>query len=148
MDLNVNRCICGNEQNYKECCGRLIEYRQSAQSALELMRSRYSAYVLQNGQYLYETCSKKLKNKEEAEAINEENIEWLGLTIESYNEKEVVFMAYYKENSIIQVMKEHSFFIIEDGNYRYDRGEIMEAKISRNDPCPCASGKKYKKCCG
>jgi hypothetical protein len=22
------------------------------------------------------------------------------------------------------------------------------AKIGRNDPCPCASGKKYKKCCG
>ena len=23
----------------------------------------------------------------------------------------------------------------------------LEKKISRNDPCPCASGKKYKKCC-
>jgi preprotein translocase subunit SecA len=22
------------------------------------------------------------------------------------------------------------------------------AKIGRNDPCPCGSGKKYKKCCG
>ena len=21
-------------------------------------------------------------------------------------------------------------------------------KIGRNDPCPCGSGKKYKKCCG
>jgi uncharacterized protein YchJ len=24
----------------------------------------------------------------------------------------------------------------------------QEAKIGRNDPCPCGSGKKYKKCCG
>ena len=23
-----------------------------------------------------------------------------------------------------------------------------ENKIGRNDPCPCGSGKKYKKCCG
>jgi SWIM/SEC-C metal-binding protein len=23
-----------------------------------------------------------------------------------------------------------------------------EEKIGRNDPCPCNSGKKYKKCCG
>ncbi|ETA81285.1 SEC-C metal-binding domain-containing protein [Youngiibacter fragilis] len=23
-----------------------------------------------------------------------------------------------------------------------------EVKIGRNDPCPCGSGKKYKKCCG
>ncbi|WP_304055492.1 SEC-C metal-binding domain-containing protein [Nitrosomonas communis] len=22
------------------------------------------------------------------------------------------------------------------------------AKVGRNDPCPCGSGKKYKKCCG
>ncbi|MCW3100962.1 MAG: yecA, partial [Chthonomonadaceae bacterium] len=25
---------------------------------------------------------------------------------------------------------------------------IAEAKVGRNDPCPCGSGKKYKKCCG
>lgn len=25
---------------------------------------------------------------------------------------------------------------------------IKEDKIGRNDPCPCGSGKKYKKCCG
>ncbi|MCI6277572.1 MAG: SEC-C domain-containing protein, partial [Clostridium sp.] len=23
-----------------------------------------------------------------------------------------------------------------------------DAKVGRNDPCPCESGKKYKKCCG
>ncbi len=23
-----------------------------------------------------------------------------------------------------------------------------EHKVGRNDPCPCGSGKKYKKCCG
>ena len=23
-----------------------------------------------------------------------------------------------------------------------------ERKVGRNEPCPCASGKKYKKCCG
>ncbi len=23
-----------------------------------------------------------------------------------------------------------------------------EKRIGRNDPCPCGSGKKYKKCCG
>jgi len=25
---------------------------------------------------------------------------------------------------------------------------IRSEKIGRNDPCPCGSGKKYKKCCG
>jgi preprotein translocase subunit SecA len=26
--------------------------------------------------------------------------------------------------------------------------KIPEVKVGRNDPCPCGSGKKYKKCCG
>ena len=25
---------------------------------------------------------------------------------------------------------------------------VREKKVGRNDPCPCGSGKKYKKCCG
>jgi SWIM/SEC-C metal-binding protein len=25
---------------------------------------------------------------------------------------------------------------------------VQSEKIGRNDPCPCGSGKKYKKCCG
>ena len=25
---------------------------------------------------------------------------------------------------------------------------VVKEKIGRNDPCPCNSGKKYKKCCG
>jgi len=27
-------------------------------------------------------------------------------------------------------------------------GEVARRKIGRNEPCPCGSGKKYKKCCG
>jgi SWIM/SEC-C metal-binding protein len=26
--------------------------------------------------------------------------------------------------------------------------QVAEKKVGRNDPCPCGSGKKYKKCCG
>jgi uncharacterized protein len=28
------------------------------------------------------------------------------------------------------------------------RLNAARAKIGRNDPCPCQSGQKYKKCCG
>ncbi len=140
--------MCGNALSFEACCGKFISKEETPKSAVALMRSRYSAYVLKNGQYLYDTCSKQLQNREDIEAINQHEIEWLGLKIESFSDKEVTFMAYYKENSTMAVMKEHSFFIIEDGEYRYDRGEILKAEISRNELCPCASGKKYKKCCG
>ncbi|SKA96694.1 SEC-C motif-containing protein [Caloramator quimbayensis] len=32
--------------------------------------------------------------------------------------------------------------------YNIDHTVVKENKIGRNDPCPCGSGKKYKKCCG
>ena len=31
---------------------------------------------------------------------------------------------------------------------RQSKTVIKKEKIGRNDPCPCGSGKKYKKCCG
>ena len=32
--------------------------------------------------------------------------------------------------------------------YSRSKTVVKEPKIGRNDPCPCGSGKKYKKCCG
>lgn len=34
-----------------------------------------------------------------------------------------------------------------DGMLCFDRGHKNEDKTGRNEPCPCGSGKKYKKCC-
>ncbi|MFR5266406.1 SEC-C metal-binding domain-containing protein [Clostridium sp.] len=32
--------------------------------------------------------------------------------------------------------------------YKKSKTIVKEPKVGRNDPCPCGSGKKYKKCCG
>lgn len=32
--------------------------------------------------------------------------------------------------------------------FRKSKTVVKEVRIGRNDPCPCGSGKKYKKCCG
>jgi SWIM/SEC-C metal-binding protein len=32
--------------------------------------------------------------------------------------------------------------------YRRSRTVVKEKTPGRNDPCPCGSGKKFKKCCG
>lgn len=32
--------------------------------------------------------------------------------------------------------------------FRQENVFVSETKVGRNDPCPCGSGKKYKKCCG
>ncbi len=33
-------------------------------------------------------------------------------------------------------------------SYKKSKTVVKGEKIGRNDPCPCGSGKKYKKCCG
>lgn len=143
-----NRCLCGNDLDYAACCGRFLERNEAPQSALELMRSRYSAYVLKKGQYLHDTCSAHLQADEAIEEIFEQKIEWLGLKIVESSEEMVTFMAYYRENGRVEVMKERSFFTKEAGVFTYDRGELMKAEIARNESCPCQSGKKFKRCCG
>ncbi len=35
-----------------------------------------------------------------------------------------------------------------DGTVSTNRTVVKKNKVGRNDPCPCGSGKKYKKCCG
>ena len=37
---------------------------------------------------------------------------------------------------------------VEAANYNPKKGTVHVYKVGRNDPCPCGSGKKYKKCCG
>jgi len=34
------------------------------------------------------------------------------------------------------------------GQQKIKQIKLAQPKVGRNDPCPCGSGKKYKKCCG
>lgn len=48
-------------------------------------------------------------------------------------------------------MKDHEAEYMEEGSAKKPHVETVVhegPKIGRNDPCPCGSGKKYKKCCG
>ena len=35
-----------------------------------------------------------------------------------------------------------------EGSGKSETVRREEEKVGRNEPCPCGSGKKYKKCCG
>jgi SEC-C motif len=40
-------------------------------------------------------------------------------------------------------------YVVPDGYSQTETGALVrQEKTGRNDPCPCGSGKKYKKCCG
>lgn len=156
-------CPCNSKKNYAECCDPIIQ-QTSAPTALKLMRSRYTAYTKGLASYLYETTHSSVRkqyNVKEIEKWSKEN-NWTQLEIVSVEHGSVrdergtvEFKAYFtNKEGKQQVHHEKSTFLKDGGNWFYVDGVInpkeidLMKKVSRNDPCPCGSGKKYKKCCG
>nr|WP_246580074.1 YchJ family metal-binding protein [Candidatus Sodalis endolongispinus] len=122
----------------------------------QLMRSRYSAYVLQNVNYLIATWHPQAG----AEAWRDEitagfgTTRWRGLEVQECATGQdsdtgyVTFLArFYDErqrrNGFIH---ERSRFVRLNERWYYVDGRHIVP--GRNAPCPCGSGLKYKKCCG
>jgi SEC-C motif-containing protein len=53
--MKKNECPCGSEKTLQACCGPWLSGQKSAPTAEALMRSRYTAYVLKNVDYLVQT---------------------------------------------------------------------------------------------
>ena len=149
-------CYCGSAQPFDECCNRYIQGVDNAPCALTLMKSRYSAFCTQAIDYLCTTCSTKalLNNSRDevaqfasaASFIKLEIVDSELVAIPAY----VEFKAHYLHNNTLCCIHERSAFVKDQGSWRYDEGElfpVQEVKLNRNDPCPCDSGKKFKKCC-
>lgn len=125
------------------------------------MRARYSAHVLGLVDFVVATYHPSCKAEQYREGIAESvHSEWLGLEVHnsqiaSDTEGYVEFKAFYREQGKEYCLHEKSRFLREMvGNSRqwfYIDGEYPDnstpEKVGRNDPCPCGSGKKFKKCC-
>ncbi|QOP45214.1 YchJ family protein [Sulfurimonas paralvinellae] len=142
-------CICGKSQDFSKCCEPLILKKELPKSPEALMCSRYSAYVIGNGDYLVYSAVQQNRYADDIALIEEfsNSVEWLKLDVLHTKENQVEFKAYYRDNKGIQVLHEKSTFVKIDDEWKYKDGELFNTKIERNGPCPCGSGKKYKKCC-
>lgn len=153
-------CICGSGIETNDCCAS-FHAGKLAPTALALMRSRYAAYVLGNIDYIARTCTEDLRKDFNIldTARYSKEVEWLGLKIirtvdggVADQTGQVEFSADYKYQGKIHTQHELSNFNRVDDAWLYSGHEITSAittdKTGRNDPCPCGSGKKYKKCCG
>ncbi len=141
------QCPCKSGFEYTECCEPLIKRKKEASTPLELMRSRYSAFVLgEVGYLIYSDTHSSEADKEELLAFSK-GVEWIGLSIVEANENVVEFKAYYNIGGKTELLHEKSRFIQVEDKWKYDTGELFHSKIERNISCPCGSGKKFKKCC-
>ena len=165
METTTDTCPCGSNVAYNECCLPLIKGDRLALTAEELMRSRYSAYAMKEIRYLLSSLHPDHRTDfdEKTTRAWAESSEWHKLeivrTIEGGpedNEGKVEFIATYTDKGINREHHEISTFKKEAGTWYLVNGEVQPPKpviratpkTGRNDPCPCGSGMKFKKCCG
>ncbi|MBR9727260.1 YchJ family protein [Shewanella intestini] len=148
----MKTCACGSKTPYDECCLPFHLGQQLPQSAVQLMRSRYCAFVEKRYQYILDTHAKAFRQGLTINLLAQDAPEWLGLQVitaqEAKNQATVSFKAWYIVAKQIDVIYESSSFIKQDGRWFYTEGEQMTAPLpKRNEPCVCNSGKKFKQCC-
>jgi SEC-C motif-containing protein len=125
-----------------------------------LMRSRFTAHVARDYAHLHRSYQKTANEPYIAEPDAGAR-DWTRLVIHSHDlgnrpdTSFVDFTAYYRESNTEQAFHEKAEFQRIEGNWLYIRPvrqgpaptKSTHAKVGRNDPCPCGSGKKHKHCC-
>ena len=162
----MKKCPCCSGKEYSLCCEPYHLGVKTAPTAEELMRSRYSAYEKVNIDYIIDTMlpekgdaeKYKVGVKRWAEESTWEKLEIIETQEGGIDDSKgyVEFKAYYTIEGEQQIHHEIASFEKKDGNkWIFISGKEPikqvvneEPKVGRNDPCPCGSGKKYKKCCG
>ena len=124
-----DQCPCGAKAEFALCCEPVIAGR-CAETAEQLMRSRYSAFVVMNTGYLLDTWHPSKRPK--SLALDSEQ-RWLGLQIkrtegggaDASDEKGLVeFVARYKINGKGHRLHEVSHFARLNGQWFYVEGEF------------------------
>lgn len=159
----MTTCPCGLPKAFDECCGPIIQGSPAA-TAEALMRARYTAFIRGDMDFLEKTLAPEKQDAfDKAEvAASAKGLSGLGLEVRAcYGGAEeddsggVEYVARFKVNGQVHAHHELASFRRENGAWVYADGQmnpksapVQAAKVGRNDPCPCGSGKKYKKCCG
>jgi len=156
-------CPCGSGASFAACCEPIIKGTRESETAEELMRARYSAFATQAIDFIVTSTHSRTRHEIDLTFIREwsETSTWQRLEIlevKQVNENKafVSFEAQFSQNGEDHRHREKSVFERENGQWRFVTGDELKnptvryetPRPGRNDPCPCGSGKKYKKCHG
>jgi len=154
-------CPCGSGKLYANCCKPYIKGKENAPTPEALMRSRYTAYVMHEIDYIINTCKENVKLKRENIEDWSNNSVWLGIEIISTNISAsgdtgtVEFKSVYEQQRLKNVHHEIASFEKVEERWLYASGKVFSVPVTRSDTkqgrneyCLCGSGKKYKYCCG
>lgn len=162
----MSDCPCCSGRDYVECCEPLIKGVVAAETAEQLLRSRYSAHSVGAIDYIVATNHEATRDSIDRETTKKWAAEsdWLSFEIKSIeggstaeNSGKIEFVASYRDgrgraqthHELALFEKEgESWFFKDAVAPRQEQVRHEGKKVGRNDPCPCESGKKHKKCCG
>lgn len=158
-------CPCGSTSAYTACCEPRIRGTAAIETAEHLMRARYSAFAKQEVDFIVATVLPEQRKKIDRTTIEQwsKHSTWKGFEIvgkdgggPSDEEGHVEFIAKYALGTVEQEHREKSHFVKREGRWYFDPARSKQPELEparkatagRNDPCPCGSGQKFKKCCG
>ncbi|MBV1916210.1 MAG: hypothetical protein KUG72_12540 [Pseudomonadales bacterium] len=120
-------CLCDSGLLFEQCCQPLLNETRLATSALALMRSRYSAYVLADEGYLLKTWHSDTRPQQLE--LDQNQQQWRRLKIVDTelgtpdDETGMVeFIATFKLNGRAEHLRERSRFSRENGQWVYIDG--------------------------
>jgi len=163
MTENNETCPCGSGALFSNCCEPIIKGTRESETAEELMRARYSAFVTHGIDFIVASTHSRTRKEIDLDYIREwsETSTWHGLQIldtriVNDNKAYISFEARFTQRGEEQKHREKSLFEREHEQWRFVTGDELKnptvryeaPRPGRNDPCPCGSGKKYKKCHG
>jgi len=124
---NTNTCPCSPNSAYSDCCQPYIEGTLFPDTAEKLMRSRYSAFVIENEDYLLNSWH---PDHRPTTIGFDKDTKWLGLKVisskqgrQTDNEGWVSFVARYKIAGKASRIEEYSHFVRLDNHWVYCRAE-------------------------
>jgi SEC-C motif-containing protein len=158
-------CPCGSGTPFETCCEPVLTGARPAPTAEACMRARYTAYTRVAMDYVLESTHPDFRDDYDPENARRwaEQAEWHGLEVlateaggPADGTGTVEFLAAYTLDGDLEHYHEIAEFERLDGRWYFREGRpgtrkpvTRDApKVGRNDPCPCGSGRKHKRCCG
>lgn len=122
-------CPCGSGARYDDCCGQWHVGAEPAPDAAALMRSRYSAFVLDQLDYLLATWHPSTRPA--SLEPNPPGLQWLGLEVRRHAQADadhaiVEFVARNRLNGRASRLHETSRFVREAGRWLYVDGDFRD----------------------
>ena len=123
MKFSVNNlCPCGSGKKYKKCC-QIFHKGYIAKDCLSLMKSRYSAFVIGDIQYIINTST--FQNDFDDLKSFSYNCQFNKLEILEFSYDTVTFKVIIFCNGVDNSFIEKSYFIKKDGKWYYSGGDII-----------------------